>query len=413
MRIGWYINRLRNMQPAEVLHRLGEQRRRIASRRRDEGWERYRAPQLHPVFGGLRDRVLAATEAQRHAIAAAAADTLSGRFAALGRRMAPARSRHAVSPRALAARSGDRQGFGRGPRPMRSMSIFAMAAVVATSNMSGRSTGCSNCPPSRPISLLEGDGQARAAIEAAIGSWHAANPPFRGVGWASGIEVALRAISLIVTLDLAGDRLGTAARRQAGEILAASAYLAAAFPLPIFLGQQSSRRGTGRPVSDRSGVRDRARGCPRRHRGRGGKADSGRRRRCRTDADLCGLQRRTHPAVRGGGARGRKAVCAVGRRAAGRLRRFRRLVAAEDRIWRRRRGPRADARATRPTMPAPSPLPSMAFCGNRERRQSPAISARCFSARRPNRRRSLRGCVRSRKAGCRSGAAGSTAAPST
>ncbi|TIP77948.1 MAG: heparinase, partial [Mesorhizobium sp.] len=61
-------------------------------------------------------------------------------------------------------------------------------------------------------------------------SWHSANPPFRGVGWASGIEVALRAISLIVIMDLVGDRLGAATRQQVGEILAASAYWLPRFP---------------------------------------------------------------------------------------------------------------------------------------------------------------------------------------
>ncbi|TIN15964.1 MAG: heparinase, partial [Mesorhizobium sp.] len=85
MRIGWYINRLRSMEPAEVLHRLGEQRRRIASRRRDGGWQRYASPRLHPVLRGLRDAVLAATPAQRQAIAAAAQNTLGGEFSALGR----------------------------------------------------------------------------------------------------------------------------------------------------------------------------------------------------------------------------------------------------------------------------------------------------------------------------------------
>ena len=85
-------------------------------------------------------------------------------------------------------------------------------------------------PPLAAHLLLENDDRRLGVIEAAIDSWHGANPPFRGVGWASGIEVALRAISLIVTHDLVGDRLGEDTRRRIGEILAASAYWLPRFP---------------------------------------------------------------------------------------------------------------------------------------------------------------------------------------
>ncbi len=54
--------------------------------------------------------------------------------------------------------------------------------------------------------LLSEESAALQAIESAIASWHDANPPFRGVSWASGIEVALRAISLLATLSLVGDQ---------------------------------------------------------------------------------------------------------------------------------------------------------------------------------------------------------------
>src|SRR5690606_26591279 len=71
--------------PAEVLHRLGERGRREVSRRRHQGWARYPARDLHPVWPALRARVAAAAPAQRAAIAASAGAFLAGRFAALGR----------------------------------------------------------------------------------------------------------------------------------------------------------------------------------------------------------------------------------------------------------------------------------------------------------------------------------------
>ena len=78
--------------------------------------------------------------------------------------------------------------------------------------------------------LLEGDQASLYAIEAALGSWHQANPPFGGVGWASGIEVALRAISIILALDMVGDRLSETAQRRAGQIVSASAFWLPRFP---------------------------------------------------------------------------------------------------------------------------------------------------------------------------------------
>ncbi|RWK68382.1 heparinase II/III-family protein [Mesorhizobium sp.] len=229
MRIGWYINRLRSMEPAEVLHRLGEQRRRIASRRRDGGWQRYASPRLHSVLRGLRDAVLAATPAQRQAIAAAAQKALGGEFSALGRiwprrdpdrlfppelwRLDPVTGRLWPGAEAHTFDIDFRHGGGRGDVKYvweinRLQQLPALAAHL----------------------LVADDDQSRRAIEAAIDSWHSANPPFRGVGWASGIEVALRAISLVVTMDLVGDRLGAATRQQVGEILAASAYWLPRFP---------------------------------------------------------------------------------------------------------------------------------------------------------------------------------------
>ncbi|RWP42903.1 heparinase II/III-family protein [Mesorhizobium sp.] len=229
MRIGWYINRLRSMEPAEVLHRLGEQRRRIASRRRDGGWQRYASPRLHPVLRGLRDAVLNATPAQRQAIAAAAQNTLGGEFSALGRtwprrdpdrlfppelwRLDPVTGRLWPGAEAHTFDIDFRHGGGRGD-----------VKYVWEINRLQR------LPPLAAHLLLAGDDQSRRAIEAAIDSWYTVNPPFRGVGWASGIEVALRAISLIVTMDLVGDRLGAATRQQVGEILAASAYWLPRFP---------------------------------------------------------------------------------------------------------------------------------------------------------------------------------------
>ncbi|MCO5090845.1 heparinase II/III-family protein [Bosea sp. (in: a-proteobacteria)] len=229
MRIGWYANRLRGMGSAEILHRLREQRRRIASRNRDDGWRRHAAPDLVPVLPELREKVSAATPAQRQAIAEAAEGVLAGRFSALGQSWPPREPGRLFPPRIwrldpatgalwpgaesytfdIDLRPGDSRGDIKYVWEINRLQFLLPLAAQL------RLTGCERC---------------RESIEAAIESWHAGNPPFRGVGWASGIEVALRAASLIVALDLAGDRLDPATGRKAGEILAASAYWLARFP---------------------------------------------------------------------------------------------------------------------------------------------------------------------------------------
>ncbi|RYH08267.1 MAG: hypothetical protein EON57_05520, partial [Alphaproteobacteria bacterium] len=84
VKLGWYINRLRSMEPAEIIHRVVEAGRKRRSRGRHEGWQRYPAGPL-PSLPGLRDAVLKADGPMRADIAQAAADVMAGRFEALGR----------------------------------------------------------------------------------------------------------------------------------------------------------------------------------------------------------------------------------------------------------------------------------------------------------------------------------------
>ncbi len=229
VKLGWYLNRLRNMEPAEVLHRLAEKRRKIVSRYRDGGWARYPSPGLRPVFPQWREALLMAAPAQRRAIEAAARDALEGRFSALGQKW-PVRDPKHLYPAEFWRFDPVTGTLWPGAK------TYTFAIDFRHSNRRGdikyvwEANRLQQLPVLAAHLVLTGDDRARTAIEAAIGSWHSANPPFRGVCWASGIEVALRAVSLIVTLDLAGERLDPQTRRRVGEILAASAYWLARFP---------------------------------------------------------------------------------------------------------------------------------------------------------------------------------------
>ncbi|MDW6022416.1 heparinase II/III-family protein [Mesorhizobium sp. BAC0120] len=229
MKLSWYLNRLRNMEPAEVLHRLVEQQRKIVSRYRDGGWENYPAPELHTVFPQWRHALLAATPPQRRAIEAAAQMALQGRFSALGQEW-PARAPQLLYPAEFWRFDPVTGGYWPGAEAYTFAIDFRHSHRRGDIKYVWEANRLQQLPVLAAYLVLSGDQGARAAIEAAIGSWHSANPPFRGVCWASGIEVALRAISLIVTLDLAGKSLSPDTRRQAGETLAASAYWLARFP---------------------------------------------------------------------------------------------------------------------------------------------------------------------------------------
>jgi Heparinase II/III-like protein len=228
MTLGWHLNRLRSMEPAEVLHRLGERVRRVRSCNRDEGWQRYEAPPLSRVFVDWRDRMRAATAPQRTAIREAAERYLSGEFEALGRSWPPREPNDLFPQEAwrLDPVSGESW-----PADAYCFDInFRHGGDLGDVKYVWEFNRLQMLPVLAAHLVLEGDKRSAGAIETAISSWHAANPPFRGVAWASGIEVALRAINLIVTLDIAGPSLTADTHRRVGEILTASAYWLPRFP---------------------------------------------------------------------------------------------------------------------------------------------------------------------------------------
>lgn len=77
---------------------------------------------------------------------------------------------------------------------------------------------------------LRDDARALAAIETAIESWMAANPPFRGVAWNSGIELAIRAVSLNLCASLCADRLSPSSIGRLRATLAAHLYWLRRYP---------------------------------------------------------------------------------------------------------------------------------------------------------------------------------------
>ncbi|MBW6525097.1 heparinase II/III family protein [Sphingomonas sp. RHCKR47] len=85
----------------------------------------------------------------------------------------------------------------------------------------------------QPVALharLSNNEDAVKFITEVIASWYASNPPFKGVGWSSGIELSLRTISLLIVTSLIGDRLDMRTRILINEILLSHAFWLERYP---------------------------------------------------------------------------------------------------------------------------------------------------------------------------------------
>ncbi len=235
----WYGDRLLAMTPREVLHRLGEAAVRRAWRRRRVGWDMAPASDdPFPSFPAARAGLAAAGREPSPALADALARTQSGRFSFLGHDWP------ALEP-------GSAGGFwlydpihaGRWPGPERS--AFRVD-VRSTSDARGRAETSSAqhgdvkfvWEPNRlqmlhpaAAALAAGSPWAMGRALAIVRSWAAANPPYGGVNWVSGIELALRIVSLALLVAAAGpDGIPAAERSLLRRLLSAHARQIEAFP---------------------------------------------------------------------------------------------------------------------------------------------------------------------------------------
>jgi uncharacterized heparinase superfamily protein len=234
----WYAARLAAMPAAEIPHRIAEARTRMRWRRDAAGWQAFESVGDGELadLAALRERL-----ARFGAFAAAAAvrDSVrrlrKGQFAFLGEvwpdvapgsdnslQIPPAfwfcdpitgtswpgapLSSFDVDVRATGTRIGDVKYVW---EPNRLQILHPLAAVMAATP----------------------DQELRELGFAIIASWAAANPPYGGVNWKSGIELALRLVSLTLFVAAAGPAGVSAAERASiRRIIVAHARYLAAFP---------------------------------------------------------------------------------------------------------------------------------------------------------------------------------------
>jgi hypothetical protein len=200
-RTQWYAKRLRSMPLAEIPYRMREAARRYADRRGKFAARYAHAPEAlrrlsAPSFPLALDALRGATEGDRVRIAGQARDILGDRLVLLGQRWpVGARTDWALDPVSGSHWEWDRLCFdidrrlGRGPGDVKltwELSRLQHLQVLALD------------------AFLSGSVTARNACVDDLAAWMAGNPPFRGLGYACGIELSSRIISVFVVVALLG-----------------------------------------------------------------------------------------------------------------------------------------------------------------------------------------------------------------
>jgi hypothetical protein len=230
MSVSWYLKRLQSMSGPELTHRVVELVKKKTAPARLEGWHRYRAEPVRSPFAALATVLGAdATPDLTSRILRAADMAAAGRFSALGRDW-PAASGADTPLSGVWTLDPVTGGHWPGADRFCFSIPYRHERVLGDVKYVWELNRLQQLQPLGAAALLTGEDRYVLAAERIVTSWHKHNPPFRGLGWASGIEVALRAISILVLLGLIGDRISDKVHTLAGEILTASLFWLDRFP---------------------------------------------------------------------------------------------------------------------------------------------------------------------------------------
>jgi hypothetical protein len=217
------------MSPAEIVHRFGEKAKKTRARGRLEGSKRYVLPGPMPVLPGLAKNLAGASEPVRREIADAARFILSGHFEALGVAW-PQRDFANQFPPEVWRLDPVTGGLWPGAEKYCFDIPYRHERKLGDIKYAWEFNRLQFLQPVAAHACLTGNREAVAFIEAAISSWYHANPPFRGLAWNSGIELSLRAISLLIVASLSGPLLSAACTAQIRAILHAHQVWMSRYP---------------------------------------------------------------------------------------------------------------------------------------------------------------------------------------
>lgn len=235
MTVAWHLNRLRSMSAAEIAHRIDERRKQARWRRIKIGWKAFDVGEgALPALAALGERLdngALSNPALRRRISEETRRLINGEFILLGQpwpggtlagleigdphlfRRDPVTGQ--VWPRAEAYcfdvpyRNVPRLGDIKFLWEINRLQFLQVAAAQAR---------------------FSGDRGLSERIFELILLWMQSNPPFRGPNWISGIELALRIVTIIIVLSFLGAPLASDMRVRLRAFLSAHAFWLARYP---------------------------------------------------------------------------------------------------------------------------------------------------------------------------------------
>lgn len=188
------------MSMPEVGHRIVERVTRLSGRRFSKAWSEMPATGNLAVLPNIRRRWNEIPESLKVRVAEHSQRTIAGKFDLLGAswthtpEMPPAPSFWHLDEKGLPWSDADEYCFNVGYRACSDREIKRVWEINRLQFLV-------------PLALhaeLTGDSRAGKLVPDIIFSWMRGNSPYRGVNWVSGIELALRAISVAIALSIVG-----------------------------------------------------------------------------------------------------------------------------------------------------------------------------------------------------------------
>lgn len=224
-KLGWYVNRLRAMSIPELGHRLREAGKRRLSATRSYDYSAFAIESADLPFLSVDIDRLQSIDADTRALWQSVAPTAMapGIYRALGHdfHLSKGMDWHLDPVSAL-----------RWPDNAYCFDIeYRHDRLRGDVKLVWELNRLQFVPVIAALSRLKNDDELAQSALDLIESWIDANPPFKGVNWISGIELALRVVSILLTIGLVGrERVGARLSRKIAACLAAHAYWLKRFP---------------------------------------------------------------------------------------------------------------------------------------------------------------------------------------
>jgi hypothetical protein len=212
------------MSVAEILHRVGELAQKQSARLVASGWARFGVGDgplpTFPVELDVSNADEALVARWRHM----AEETMAGRFRLLGVDWPQTKGKSIWHFDPVSQREWPRNAYCFEINYRHSDRYGDIKYVWEVNRLQ-------HLQPLAALARITGSEEIRAFVVAEIDSWIADNPPFLGVNWSSGIELSLRAISILIATQLLGEEaFSEMQRRSIRSFLAATGMWISRYP---------------------------------------------------------------------------------------------------------------------------------------------------------------------------------------